>query len=72
MLTNFFKLYVSKRLTINKGGIDLNKEIEIFKNEELKLQVRTIQNDDGSISVNAEDTAIGFGWIREKSGKEYE
>lgn len=49
----------------------MNKEIEIFKNEELKLQVRTIQNEDGSISVNAEDTAIGFGWIREKSGKEY-
>lgn len=51
----------------------MNKEIEIFKNEELKLQVRTIQNDDGSISVNAEDTAIGFGWCRteNKNGKEY-
>lgn len=49
----------------------MNNKIEIFKNEDLKLQVRTIQNEDGSISVNAEDTAIGFGWIREKSGKEY-
>ena len=49
----------------------MQNQIEIFKNEELKLQVRTIQNEDGSISVNAEDTAIGFGWIREKSGKEY-
>lgn len=30
-------------------------------------------NDDGSIFVNAEDTAIGFGWIKTevKNGKEY-
>lgn len=39
-------------------------EIQLFKNEELDLQVRTIINEDGSISVNAEDTAIGFGWIK--------
>lgn len=55
---------------IRKGD---NSMIEIFKNDELKLQVRTIQNEDGSISVNAEDTAIGFGWIKSerKNGKEY-
>lgn len=48
-------------------------EIKIFENEELGLQVRTILNEDGSISVNAEDTAIGFGWCRTelKNGKEY-
>ena len=48
-------------------------EIKIFKNEELGLQIRAIQNEDGSISVNAEDTAIGFGWCRTevKNGKEY-
>jgi len=49
------------------------KNLQIFKNEQLNLQVRTIQNEDGSISVNAEDTAIGFGWsfIENKNGKEY-
>lgn len=48
-------------------------ELQIFNNEELQLKVRAIQNDDGSISVNAEDTAIGFGWIKteNKNGKEY-
>ena len=48
-------------------------ELQIFDNEELGLSVRTILNDDGSISVNAEDTAIGFGWCRTevKNGKEY-
>lgn len=48
-------------------------DLKIFKNEELHLQVRTILNDDGSISVNAEDTAIGFGWtqIQTKNGKQY-
>ena len=33
-------------------------------NVELGLQVRTIKNNDGSILVNAEDTAKGFGWIK--------
>lgn len=48
-------------------------ELQVFNNEELGLSVRTILNDDGSISVNAEDTAIGFGWCRTevKNGKEY-
>ena len=43
----------------------------LFKNEELNLEVRTIYNEDGSISVNAEDTARGFGWTQIKNGKEY-
>lgn len=45
----------------------------IFNNEELGLKVRTILNDDGSICINAEDTAVGFGWCRTeiKNGKEY-
>lgn len=46
-------------------------EIKIFENEELGLQVRTFLNEDGSISVSAEDTAIGFGWVQEKKGKIY-
>ena len=45
--------------------------LQIFKNEELGLQVRTLPNNDGSISINAEDTAIGFGWTTvAKSGNE--
>lgn len=47
------------------------KEIQVFDNLELGLKMRTIQNEDGSISVSAEDTAIGFGWSREKNGKIY-
>lgn len=48
-------------------------EVKIFENEELGLQARTILNSDGSISVNAEDTATGFGWIKNetKNGKTY-
>lgn len=33
--------------------------------------VRTILNDDGSISINAEDTAIGFGWTQVKNNTVY-
>lgn len=48
-------------------------ELQIFNNEELKLKVRAIQNEDGSISINAEDAAVGFGWIKTeiKNGREY-
>ena len=46
-------------------------ELQIFNNEELGLSVRTILNNDGSISVNAEDAAIGFGWTQEKNGAVY-
>lgn len=48
-------------------------ESQIFNNEELGLKVRTLLNDDGSISVNAEDAAIGFGWTQtqNKNGKKY-
>lgn len=47
--------------------------LQIFNNDELGIKVRTILNDDGSISINAEDTAIGFGWAKTevKDGKEY-
>lgn len=49
----------------------MQNEVQIFNNEELGLQARMIINSDKSISVNAEDTAIGFGWCREKNGKNY-
>lgn len=55
------------------NGVSSKAGISVFQNEDLGLQMRTILNDDGSISVNAEDTAIGFGWCREemKNGKRY-
>lgn len=48
-------------------------ELKIFDNPSLGLKVRAILNEDGSISVNAEDTAIGFGWFKTetKGEKEY-
>ena len=47
--------------------------LEVFKNDELGLSTRVVTNPDGSISVNAEDAAIGFGWFKKetKNGKEY-
>ena len=49
----------------------MNNEVAVFKNEELGAQVRTMTNPDGSISISAEDAAIGFGWTQEKKGKIY-
>lgn len=51
----------------------MKNEIQEFINEELGFKVRCVQNEDGSISMNAEDTAIGFGWSRteNRNGKEY-
>lgn len=43
----------------------------MFNNENLNLRVRTVLNEDGSISINAEDTAIGFGWTQLKDNKLY-
>lgn len=47
------------------------QELKVFENKEIGVSARTMLNDDGSISVNAEDTAIGFGWTQEKNGKTY-
>lgn len=45
----------------------------IFENKELGIGVRTFKNDDGSISINVEDSAVGLGWSRTevKNGKVY-
>ncbi len=45
--------------------------VQLFINKELELEVRAIKNDDASISLNAEDTAIGFGFTQIKNGKTY-
>lgn len=52
---------------------DKVNDLKVFNNEEMGLKVRTILNKDGSISVNAEDTAIGFGWTQtqNKNGRKY-
>lgn len=49
----------------------MNNQLQIFNNDTLGIKVRTLLNDDGSISVNAEDTAIGFGWTEVKDNKVY-
>lgn len=48
-----------------------NTKLQIFKHDELGISVRAIFNDDGSISVNAEDAARGLGFTQiAKSGNE--
>lgn len=63
-------------LALYKEEIDSEKEdtmneLQIFNNDELDLKCRAMMNPDGSISVNAEDAAVGFGWTQEKNGKTY-
>lgn len=53
------------------NGDSKKNGVSVFRNEELDLYMRTVLNEDGSISINAEDTAIGFGWTQEKNGKIY-
>lgn len=55
---------------VDKREIGEN-QIETFINTDLNIKVRTIKNDDGSISINAEDSAIGFGWYQIKNNKIY-
>lgn len=53
-----------------RGGVKLMKnDLQVFSNNELGLEVRTIVNENGSISINAEDTALGFGWVKKESKK---
>lgn len=44
-------------------------EIKIFNTVELGIEVRIMKNEDGSISINVEDTAVGFGWTQGKLEK---
>ena len=39
-------------------------EVILKSNMDLGLDVRILENEDGSICINAEDTARGFGWTR--------
>lgn len=47
----------------------MENKVQVFNNKELELQVRTLPNPDGSISISAEDAAIGFGWYQKKEWK---
>lgn len=38
------------------------ENLQVFNNKSIGLKVRTLLNGDGSISINAEDAAIGYGW----------
>lgn len=50
----------------------LNQQNEMtFENLNLGFKVRTIEFEDKTIGINAEDTAKGFGWTRMKNNKEY-
>lgn len=59
------KINSFKNVSIN------NVAIQEFENTELGFKVRCIKNEDGSISMNAEDTAIGFGWFEHRNNKLY-
>lgn len=48
-----------------------NADFQTFTNREIGVSVRTIKNEDGSISINAEDVAIGLGWSQTKNGVLY-
>lgn len=68
-----FQKWVSLEIIPELTGRSEKKmnNMQVFESSELGLQVRTILNDDGSISVSAEDTARGFGWTTvAKSGNE--
>lgn len=46
-------------------------EVILKSNADLGLNVRVLENEDGSICINAEDAAIGFGWTTvAKSGND--
>lgn len=46
------------------------KSMNVFTSDQFG-QVRTIINDDGSISINAEDAARNLGWLQLKNGRYY-
>lgn len=42
-------------------------DVRLFSDSNLGMQVRMILHEDGSISINAEDTARGFGFVDESN-----
>lgn len=42
----------------------MDNMVSVFKNGDLDLEMRTILNEDGSISVNLTDAAKGLGFTR--------
>lgn len=70
ILENFYKDYGIPTGFLQKYEHN-GSNIELFENKGMNISVRTMLNEDGSIFVNAEDTAIGFGWTQEDNGKMY-
>lgn len=62
-------------MEVNRKGTNLvrKQNVQVFNNSNLGIKVRTIKNEDGSIAINAEDTAKGLGWskIERKNGQTY-
>lgn len=59
------QLYLENKISVaEKETFKMKNEIQEFVNEELGFKVRCIQNDDGSISMKLNDTAIGYGWTK--------
>lgn len=62
---------VSSVVDLSKSEVFNQGNLQEFNNEKLGLKIRTVQYEDGSIGMNVEDTAIGFGWTTvAKSGNE--
>lgn len=51
----------------------MTKQIQVFKNKDLNLSARALQNEDGNISISLEDSGKGLGFIKidRKNGKQY-
>lgn len=61
----YFTVAEESEKTLEPTGTTTMEEqngLMVFENKAMGIRLRTVLNDDGSISVSAEDTAIGFGW----------
>ena len=70
ILENFYKDYSIPAGFLQKYEHN-DSNIELFENKDMNISAKTMLNEDGSISINAEDIAIGFGWTQEENGKMY-
>ena len=50
--------------------MNIQNNIKVFNSKRFG-EVRAVLNNDGSISINAEDAARNFGWIQIKHGRYY-
>lgn len=62
VIETYFTVVEESVESVGTTTMEEQNGLMIFENKAMGIQLRTILNDDGSISVSAEDTAIGFGW----------